>query len=173
MEGARQRKLYNFTHVPWLRPTAYGSGCTATRELIWSLHVDVGIDPSQTGVTTVLDGTMANGGQRGTITIIPRDRYGNNLGPGRGEGLSTTGTPGTTVTGPLRDNGDGSYTIPIAWSPSQGQQPGVSVEQPNRSPAILYDPKTQEKGDCTKWKILFWALLLLLLILILIWLTEH
>ena len=152
---------------------AYGSGCTATRELIWSLHVDVGIDPSQTGVTTVLDGTMANGGQRGTITIIPRDRYGNNLGPGRGEGLSTTGTPGTTVTGPLRDNGDGSYTIPIAWSPSQGQQPGVSVEQPNRSPAILYDPKTQEKGDCTKWKILFWALLLLLLILILIWLTEH
>jgi hypothetical protein len=23
----------------------YGEGCTATRELRWSLHVDVGIDP--------------------------------------------------------------------------------------------------------------------------------
>jgi len=34
----------------------YGEGCTATRELRWSLHVDVGIDPGSSSLTTSLAG---------------------------------------------------------------------------------------------------------------------
>src|SRR5437763_9179 len=54
----------------------YGDTCTATRELLWSLHVDPGVDPSRTTVTTTLTGGT------GSITLVPKDKYGNNLGPG-------------------------------------------------------------------------------------------
>src|SRR5262249_42335408 len=73
----------------------YGEGCTAMRELRWSLHVDAGIDPGRSSVTT----SFAGG--KGTITFIPRDRYGNHVGPGLAGGFSVGGAPGTVVTGPV------------------------------------------------------------------------
>lgn len=42
----------------------YGEGCTAKRELRWSLHVDVGIDPGSSSVTTSFSGG------KGTITLF-------------------------------------------------------------------------------------------------------
>ncbi|MFI5103612.1 MAG: trypsin-like peptidase domain-containing protein, partial [Terriglobales bacterium] len=84
---------------------AFGVGCTSTRELLWSVHVDTGVDPGHTVVTPNLTGTLPGGQQTGTITIVPKDVYGNNLGPGRGDGFTVTGIPGTTVTGPVTDNG--------------------------------------------------------------------
>ncbi len=144
----------------------YGDKCTATRELVWSLHVDPSIDPSRTSVNTSLVGGA------GTITVVPRDKYGNNLGPGRGDGLSVTGTSGTTVTGPLRDNGDGSYTVPVTWDPSSGNSPGVVIGQPGRPPVVVQDPKATGKDRCKKWKISFWIMLIVALLLLLLWILK-
>ncbi len=144
----------------------YGDKCTATRELLWSLHVDPSIDSSRTGVT--FDGS----GGKGTITIIPRDKYGNNVGPGRGDGLSFAGVPGTTVTGPVRDNGDGSYSVPVTWNPGSANGPGVVIGQPGRPSVVVADPRLAGKGRCRKWKILFWLTFIAALILLLLWILK-
>lgn len=141
---------------------SYGDQCIATRELLWSLNVEPGIDPSRTGVTTAVSGGT------GTITVIPRDSYGNNLGPGKGNQVTVTGAPGTTVTGPLRDNGDGSYTVPVSWTPGAGTDPGVIIGQPGRPPVVVQDPKAIDRGRCWKWKLLSLALFILILLLLLV-----
>lgn len=140
----------------------YGDQCTATREMLWSLHVDVGISPTHTDVTVNFTGTRPDGQSSGTVTITPRDPYGNNLGPGRADGILVTGVPGTTVTGPVKDNGDGSYTIPIAWDPGSGQGAGVVVSQPGRPPVVA---QPRPKHGCREWEFLFWLVVLLALIL--------
>ncbi len=147
----------------------YGDGCTATRELMWSVHVDTSIDPSRTGVTVNMNGLS------GTITIVPRDQYGNNLGPGRGDGLSITGAPGTTVIEPVYDNGDGSYTVTVTWDPASGNSPGVVIGQPGRPPVVVHDPKapvSKTTGKDKIWKFLFWLMLLIALILLLLWILK-
>jgi hypothetical protein len=145
---------------------SYGEKCTATRELLWSLHVDAGIDPSTTTVTSDLSGG------KGTISLVPKDKYGNNLGPGRGTDITVTGTPGTVVTGTVRDNGDGSYTVPVNWDPSNGNSPGAAVGQTGRPPAIVYDPAHKAKDLCRIWKILFWLMLFLVLLILLLCIVK-
>jgi len=146
----------------------YGEGCTSTRALLWSVHVDAGVDSGHTDVRPEFTGTTSGGQRTGTITIWPRDLYGNNLGPGRSDSLTVSGTPGTTVTGPIIDNGDGSYTVPVTWDPGSGQEPGVVIGQPGR-PGTVAQPK--KKDRCRKWKLLFWLMLLIALILLLLLLT--
>jgi len=140
----------------------YGEGCTATRELLWSVHVDPGVDPGRTDVT------VNGSGGRGTVTLVPRDKYGNKVGPGRGDGLSLTGVPGTTVAGPVSDNADGSYTVPVSWDPSLGA-PGVVIGQPGRPPVVVQGGAGAD--PCREWKIRFWVLLLVLLVVLvlLVW----
>jgi hypothetical protein len=104
----------------------YGEDCRASREALWSVHVEPGIDPGRTTVT--IDG--------GTLVVVPRDRYGNPLGPGRGDRFTVTPLPGVRVTGPVRDKGDGSYQVPISWDPAT-TTPGVVVQQPDRPPVPL------------------------------------
>lgn len=139
----------------------YGVGCTATRELQWSVHVDAGID---SGRTDIVPNCAA-----GIITIVPRDRYGNNLGPGRSDGFTVSGIPGTTVIGLIHDNGDGSYTIPVKCDPASGQQPGVVIGQPGRPGTVVVPTK---KDHCRKWKWLFWLMLLIALILLVLLLLK-
>jgi trypsin-like peptidase/VWA domain-containing protein len=145
----------------------YGDACTGTRELIWSVHVDPSIDPSPTVVTTTLDGN-----DKGTITVVPKDKYGNNLGPGRGGDITVSGAPGTTVTGPVTDNGDGSYTVPVTWNPGSGNPPGVVIGQPGRPPVVVVDPGKAGKGRCRKWKLLFWLALLAALFFLILWILK-
>jgi hypothetical protein len=142
----------------------YGDQCTATRELLWTLHVEPGIDASCTTMTATVIGGV------GTITIVPRDKYCNNVGPGRGDGLTITGAPGTVVTGPVTDNGDGSYTVPVDVDPSSGNSPGVIVGQPGRPPVVVHEPKPPMQDYCEKWKLLCLGLLILLLFAFLLWL---
>ncbi|HEV2721028.1 MAG TPA: trypsin-like peptidase domain-containing protein, partial [Thermoanaerobaculia bacterium] len=52
----------------------YGEGCTATRETLWSIHVDVGIDPSTTGFDPPVVTTNPDGSKNGVVTFTPRDR---------------------------------------------------------------------------------------------------
>lgn len=148
----------------------YGTGCVAARELQWSLHVEPAVDPTRTEVTTTQTGTRPDGTTAGTITITPRDPYGNLVGPGRQEGLMVTGTPGTTVTGPIRDNGDGTYTVPVAWDPTVGG-PGVIVGQPGRPPVVV-GPPTAAPKSCKYCWLLVALLLLLVVLLLLLWLYQ-
>jgi hypothetical protein len=145
----------------------YGDTCAATRELLWSTHVDPSIDSSRTDVTVNISGG------KGTITVVPRDQYGNNVGPGRGDGLSITGVPGTTVTGSVRDNGDGSYSVPVTVDPSSGNGAGVVVGQPGRPPVVIVSkPGAPGKDPCWKWKLWFWLVLLLALVLLILWIFK-
>jgi hypothetical protein len=143
----------------------YGDTCVATREAMWSLHIDVGVDPGKSDVSVNLGNPGPGGTRTGTVTITPKDKYGNKLGPGRGDGITITGVPGTTVAGPAVDNGDGTYTVPVSWDPGPGYDPGVVVGQPGRPPVVV-GPKP--KDHCGKWKLLVWLLLLLVLILLLL-----
>ena len=149
---------------------SYGKDCISTREIQWSVHVAPGIDPARTDVTVNPTGTRPDGKNTGTITAIPRDPFGNHFGPGRADGITITGAPGTTVTGPVQDNGDGSYTVPVAWDPAAGG-PGVTIGQPGR-PGVVVAPKPVS-DPCKKWKLLFWLLLLILVVLLLwLWLFK-
>ena len=123
----------------------YGQGCRATREVHWAVHVEPGIDPDNTDVTLV-DITAVEGGQRGTLVLLPHDRYDNPLGPGRGGGFTVAPLPGVQVVGPLKDGGDGSYTIVVVWDPDTAT-PGVIVQQPDRPPVPVV-PGGYSPGDC-------------------------
>lgn len=140
----------------------YGDTCRGRREAMWSLQVDLGIDPGRSDVRLV----------DSTIRFTPRDRYGNPLGPGRSGSFTVTAQPGSQLTGPVSDNGDGSYEVPVAWD---GEGPSVAVTQPER-PSIALAPRSG--GDapwkrCPRW--LCWLLglvaLLLLIVLIVVLLT--
>lgn len=144
----------------------YGHACVATRELTWSVHVDVGIDPGRTTTTTTVTGTRPDGRRTGTVVIVPRDRFGNHLGPGRGDDLTVGGGPTTTVTGPVQDNGDGSYTVPVAWDPASGG-PSVVVTQPDR-PAVVVSPPGGAAPRCRFWRLLCLLLGILVVILVLV-----
>ena len=146
----------------------YGDGCTATRELLWSLHVDPGIDSGHTQVTTTVTGSAPGGQRTASVTLVPRDRYDNRLGPGRTDGVSVTGAGGTQLTGPLRDNGDGSYTVPVTWDPSVSDAPGVVIGQPGRPPVVVQEPKRDGNKACARWKIASLILLIIVLLLLIV-----
>jgi hypothetical protein len=133
----------------------YGETCRGRREAMWSLNVDLGIDPGRSDVR-LLDST---------IRFTPRDRYGNPLGPGRSGSFIVTAQPGSQLTGPVSDNGDGSYDVPVGWA---DDGPSVAVTQPER-PSISLTP--EKPGDapwrrCPRW--LCWLLGLLVLVLLLV-----
>jgi Trypsin-like peptidase domain/von Willebrand factor type A domain len=138
-----------------------GPGCNAQRELLSTLHVDVGIDPDHTEIAVNQTGTRPDGRHTGTITMTPGDRYGNCVGPGRPHDISISGTPGTTVTGAPQDNGDGSYTITGTWTPMVG--PGLVIGQPGRPPTTVWPAATTR---CRLWRWLSFLLLLLLIVLV-------
>jgi Trypsin-like peptidase domain/von Willebrand factor type A domain len=139
----------------------YDDGCPARREVMWSLHVDPGIDSGRTDVRL-----LATADGSGTIRVTPNDRYGNPLGPGRSPIFEVTAQPGTNVTGPVVDNRDGSYDVPVSWDP--GRPPGVLVSQPERNPVPLAPPAAHgiDRLGCLPWVLL--ALVIALLIVILI-----
>jgi hypothetical protein len=115
--------------------------CLSTREVLWSIYIDVGIDASKTPILVIATGTDTSGQSTGVIIITPQDPYGNLLGPGRGDGITFIGITGTTITGPIIDNGNGSYTIPISYNPSTGSPPGVTIQQPGRPPVTIQQPE--------------------------------
>ena len=111
------------------------------------MHVEPGIDPGRSDVT-VVDVTDVTGGFQGTVVIVPRDAYGNPLGPGRAGNFTVSPIPGVTVTGSLKDRGDGSYGVVITWGNSSA--PGLVVQQPDRNPVVMTPPGSSGHGrDCS------------------------
>ncbi|WP_108261501.1 hypothetical protein [Mangrovicoccus ximenensis] len=68
--------------------------CTLTREVQWSHHVAVGIDPEATPVTVTPSG---DGDGAVVVTFTPQDRYGNLVGPGAADSFEVAPLPGPTA----------------------------------------------------------------------------
>jgi len=120
-----------------------GLGCDVTREVQWSYHVSVGIDPESTTVEAepVPPGDPGSGQVR--VTFTPRDRYGNHLGPGAGGDLTVGALPGCSLVGTLSDLGDGRYRQVVECDPASAEQPGITVGQPGRGPVALTPTRPQ------------------------------
>lgn len=174
--GPFARRLDDLLAVPGnytLRAVAsYGHDCRGMREVSWTVHVDTGIDEDRTEVTVVLGGMRPDGRRHAEVTITPADRFGNLVGPGLGADLAVSGIPGSEPTGPLVDNGDGSYTVDVAHDPTSGKQPGMSVTQPGRPSACLVasDPSGSVGVAPIPWWM--WLLVLILVIVIIILLIS-
>lgn len=123
----------------------YGTACVANRETTWSTYVAIGVDPSTTSVSTKDVGGLPGGRRRVEVTITPRDKFGNYLGPGRRGTFETGGAPGSNIDGGLTDNGDGSYTQVVVWKPGK-DKPSVTIRQPDRSPVVIVGPKPSGGG---------------------------
>ena len=139
-----------------------------TREVTWSVYVEPGIDPSQTSVEVVDSRSTDDGRQEGIIRVHPRDRYGNPIGPGRGDSFDAAGTTGTDVTGDPTDLRDGSYDVSATWDQDSPGVPGIVITQPDSAPVVL-QPDGIGVASCPRW--LCWALglaVILLLIAIII-----
>ena len=119
----------------------YTQGCTGMRELLWSIHVDIGIDPGRTTVTTTPLGNGPDGGACVTMTFTPRDRYGNLLGPGRQDGFTVVAQAGSHPSGPVTDLGDGRYRVDVCSDPDSLAPPAIGIAQPGRPPAVVTAPE--------------------------------
>lgn len=106
------------------------NGCTTERELAQTVFVDVGTDPASTTVSVQSTPTGS------TVTVFPKDPFGNPWGPGR-TGAVSCGPPGQYTCDPSQivDNGDGTYTIvitslPGANGPAQVTGFGTTISVP-------------------------------------------
>lgn len=119
----------------------YTRECVGMRELLWSIHVDVGIDPGKTTVSTTPLGEGPDGGPCVRMTFTPRDKYGNMLGPGRLDGFKVVAQPGSTPSSPVHDLGNGSYQVDICSEPDSLEPPSIGIEQPGRKPVVVSAPE--------------------------------
>jgi hypothetical protein len=128
----------------------YGEGCRATRETLWSIHVEPGIDPGASDVT-LTDVVDQPDGRHGVLIICPRDVYKNPLGPGRPHVFTVSPIPGVTITGKVKDLRNGCYSVDVRWDPALVDVPGVVVQQPDRDP-VPVTPTAPPRGkrDCTE-----------------------
>lgn len=149
---------------PFHAKATFGEDCEANREVIWSVYVDTGIDESNTTIETTVVGTTPDGKQIIRVKITPRDKFGNFVGPGRSDALDLTGTAGTTVPGPVVDNGDGSYETEVVYDPASPEPPGIVINQPDKPPVVFCNP-TGVGGKSSHY---FWWLILLLILIIFI-----
>lgn len=118
---------------------SYGGGCSGVREHLWSLHIEVGIDPGKTDVSTTPLPDGPDGGTNVRVTFTPRDRYGNLLGPGRLDAFSAEPVPGSQPTGPVTDVGGGAYQVDVRVDPGSLGPPQVGLAQPGR-PVVVVTP---------------------------------
>jgi hypothetical protein len=109
----------------------YGKDCVSSRELQWSVEVEVGVDQSKSDVKITTGATLPDKKRLIIVVVVPRDSFGNHVGPGRPDAFTVTGMPGTVLTGAVRDNGDGSYTVGGVNDPKVGK-PGIVLARPVR-----------------------------------------
>jgi von Willebrand factor type A domain len=120
---------------------SYGDpGALGAREVLWSAHVEVGIDATATPVTTTPLGT-GSGCVR--LTFTPKDKYGNMVGPGKSNAFVLVPEPGSAISSPLKDLGNGSYYVDVCPDYSGGvlTAPSVGLAQPGR-PTVIVRPTT-------------------------------
>lgn len=166
--GNPLQDLFNAEGLYSLRASAtFGHHCEATRELAWSVYVDSKVDENNTDINLTNNGDDSNGKQDWTVTITPKDSYGNFLGPGRLDVLDVAGTFGTDITGGVKDNGDGTYSVDVKVDSTKADEPSVVVQQPGSSPAVFCRPKETQSTE-TKLPSWWWLVILILMLIILV-----
>jgi hypothetical protein len=105
--------------------------CTGSREIQWSVEVGVGIDQDKSDVKITPGKTRPDGTTAISVVVVPRDTYGNHVGPSLPDAFALTGIPGTTLIGAMLDYGDGSYRATGFNDPKIGK-PGVLLARPVR-----------------------------------------
>lgn len=159
-------------HYTFRAVAQWGDGCTGSREISWSVHVLPGIDPGMTTVTTETVTALGGGKQRIRITFIPKDKFGNLLGPGRPGSFSLSAASGTVLSGgSVKDYGDGKYSVIADYDPSSGNPPGLVVSQPGREPAVV-TPQDSKPRKCRDWTWLI-AFLLLIIVILTTWIISQ
>jgi hypothetical protein len=140
----------------------YTQGCTGQREIFWSIHLDVGIDPGKTTVSTTPLGNGPDGGSCVRMIFTPRDKYGNLLGPGRLDGFKVVAQPGSTPSGLVHDLGNGSYQVDVCSDPGSLEPPSIGIDQPGRGTVVVKTPEFrlfvysvkfvcgEQKDDCCR-----------------------
>lgn len=104
------------------------------------------------------------------ITLCPKDRYGNLLGPGKAKDFTLTFLPGTAIAkGGLKDKGDGFYDVLLEHDPSFGFDPGVVLRQPEREPVLI----TQSQDDWEEKSTRLWMAWLLLFVIFIVTLVTR
>jgi hypothetical protein len=89
-------------------------GCSTRRELVQSVFVEVGVDPSSSNINVEPAISTAAGRLRYDVHIRPRDALGNLWGFGRPVPATCGPADGCRCDASrITDHGDGSYTIPI------------------------------------------------------------
>jgi hypothetical protein len=73
---------------------------------------------------------------------------------------------GTTVTGPMRDGGDGTYRVEVTWDPATTPQPELVLTQPDRAPVCVH-PAGARPG-CPRLLCLLLAVALVVVVLMLL-----
>ncbi len=68
--------------------------CTGSREMQWSVEVGVGIDQDKSDVKITPGKTRPDGTTAISVVVVPRDTYGNHVGPGLPDAFTLTGTAG-------------------------------------------------------------------------------
>jgi len=110
---------------------SYGKDCVSSRELQWSVEVEVEVDQAKSDVKITTGATLPDKKTLIIVVVVPRDSFGNHVGPGRPNAFTVTGMPGTVLTGAVRDNGDGSYTVGGINDAKVGK-PGIVLARPVR-----------------------------------------
>ena len=116
---------------------AYGEECSGMRELAWSYHVEIGIDPGKTTVTTTPLSPRPDGGACVRMTFTPRDKYNNLLGPGRLDAFTIEPQPGSTPSATIMDLANGSYQVDVCSDPDSLEPPRIGLAQPGRPAAVV------------------------------------
>lgn len=119
----------------------YGDDCSGMRELVWSRHVEIGIDAGQTTVTTTPLPPQPGHGGCVRMVFTPRDRYGNLLGPGRDDAFSIAPQPGSTPSSGVIDLGHGNYQVDVCSDPDSLEPPAIGIVQPGRPPVVVRTPE--------------------------------
>lgn len=138
-------------NIKFLTRLSFENGCKYNREISWSAHIEVGIDPSHTKLENKLLKKLTNGKKQFHSTFLPCDKYGNFLGPGMIDSLSISipknkeGTP-LGILGELTDNNDGTYSQDITWD--DNSKPHLILTQTDRDPIILKPRENWHKWIC-------------------------
>jgi hypothetical protein len=102
--------------------------------------VDVGIDPEKTTVTTTDLPPRPDDGSCVRMKFMPRDRFGNMLGPGRSDAFTVEPQPGSMISSPVTDLGGGTYQVDVCSDLDSLEPPAIGIAQPGRPPAVIKVP---------------------------------
>ena len=140
----------------------YGHQCKGSRETSWSISVAVAIDADATNQSVSLS-EVAPG--KVSLTFIPQDRLGHVVGPAALGEFTVDGVTGSRLVEPVKDNGDGSYTVVIELEPGSELPPGIIVSQPDR-PSTTLGPCQHNKTEAFTpfW---LWIIIVILVLIIL------